>query len=116
MANPNKIFTQAFIRKIILADGSEWNGSVVLASDSGVIFITLDEGYSFAETFAVFNDPSKTSLIKTTLESSINPIYEQNEYRNFTVLTDIKLLGGEIQIRLQHSASLIPKEDISNGS
>lgn len=112
MANKSETVNKAFIRKITLADNSEWTGSVAIGTEKNSIWVTLDEGYSLAEAFVAFNNSQKTSLIVATVESLINPFYEKKEYRNFTNMIDIKIQGREVLICLRHASTAIPAEDL----
>lgn len=88
-------------RKIILSDGSEWNGAVTQVSGDNILWITLDEAPPMTEVFAKFSNPANLQVIETVLEIP-NAFYEEkNAYKGFTEMTDISSRGTEIKIRLR---------------
>lgn len=88
-------------RTIILADGSNWDGTVNVTTDRYTMFVNLDKGPTMAEAFMAFNDPSKTDKIKTMLKIPTAHYEKEEEYLGYTNLMDINIRGEEITIQLQ---------------
>lgn len=88
-------------RKIILSDGSEWNGAVTQVSGGDILWVTLDDAPTMTEVFAKFSDPANLKVIETVL-SIPNAFYEEKKtYEGFTEMTDISSRGTALSLRLQ---------------
>lgn len=89
-------------RKIILSDGSEWDGVVTqLSADDDTLWVTLDEGPTMTESFLAFNNPANVQVIKTVFEIPNSFFKEEKQYEGFTEMTDISVRGKEILLHLR---------------
>lgn len=89
-------------RKLILNDGSEWNGTAVQGSDKRLLFLTVEEGPSMPEVFAAFSNPEKTKKIVAEVKSIFNPnIQSKTEYEGYTKMTDFKVLTDSFTVQLE---------------
>ena len=92
---------KAFDRVIILADESEWSGTVDEEFDTPSLWVWLDPFYSMDEIFQAFNDPEKTRTIKSVLDSKISYDTIEKTYENYTRLTNFGLSGNRLRVQLR---------------
>ena len=90
----------AFDRTIILADESEWTGTLGLDSDRQSLWIWLYEDYSISDVFSAFSNPDKTSTIRMIIRTTLNHDVITEEYEGYTQFADLKFREGVISIRL----------------
>ena len=84
---------------VYLADGTKLKGSAALNSDNNDLWVWInpESGKTMAELFALFNDPSKTSIIKTTHLDTDTPIV----YEGFTRMNVIKMdYSDQVSVRM----------------
>jgi len=98
--NDNPVIN-AYDRRIILADGSEWSGTAGEEPETPSLWIWLESVYSMADVFQAFNDPEKTGTIKTVVDSKLDYDVFEETYENYTRLTSVNVTGNKIRVQLR---------------
>ena len=97
----NSPIAYAFDRKIVLADGSEWPGTIGEEPETPSLWIWLDGEHDMSKVFQAFSDPEKTRIIKSVVDAKLHHDTYEETYENYTRLTDLKVTGEQIKVQLR---------------